>query len=130
MGGGDYIGGGDYETSLSSKVEQIAGGAASSQGAKGDDSNLQKSCPLLTFATPLNSVDPHVLSTIKVGDELLICEQAGSIVATDASGNVAGSITAVELAQLFACMEAGYRYVGVVENINGGTCLIRIRYRR
>ena len=85
---------------------------------------------MLTFATPLNSVDPHVLSTIKIGDELSIREQDGSIVATDAAGSIAGSITAVELAQLFACMEAGYRYIGVVESINGGTCLVRIRHRR
>ena len=129
MGGGSYIGGGDYEATLPSKVE-VGGGAAGSQGSNGDDSYLQKSCPLLTFATPLNSVDPHVLSTIKIGDELSICEQDGSIVATDAPGNIAGSITAVELAQLFACMEAGYRYIGVVESINGGTCLVRIRHRR
>lgn len=130
MGGGGYIGGGDYESSLSSEVERIGSGDAGFQGAKGNESDLQKSCPLLTFVTPLNSVDPQVLSTIKIGDELLIREHAGSIVATDVSGNIAGAITAVELAQLFACMEVGYRYVGIVESINGGTCLVRIRHRR
>lgn len=130
MGGGGYIGGGDYELSSSSNMGRLDSGATGFQGANGNDSNLQKSCPLLTFATPLNSVNPHVLSTLKIGDELLICEHAGSIVATDTAGNIAGAITAVELAQLFACMEAGYRYVGVVESINGGTCLVRIRHRR
>lgn len=125
MSGGGYMGGGDYDMGLSSKEGRVGSGGAVSHGT-----NLQKSCPMLTFATPLNSVNPKVLSTIKIGEELSISEHAGSIVAVNDAGNIAGAVTAVELAQLFACMEAGYRYVGVVESINGGTCLIRIRHRR
>lgn len=130
MGGGGYIGDVGYETGVASKAAPLGGKEAGSLGVASDNSNMKKACPLLTFVTPLNSVNPHSLGNITIGDELPICEHDGSIVAIDASGIVVGSITAIELAQLFACMEMGYQYVAEVESINGGTCLVRIRHRR
>ena len=122
MGGGGYIGDVGYETGVASKAAPLGGKEAGSLGVASDNSNMKKACPLLTFVTPLNSVNPHSLGNITIGDELPICEHA--------SGIVVGSITAIELAQLFACMEMGYQYVAEVESINGGTCLVRIRHRR
>ena len=130
MGGGGFSGGESFEglSALNRKHDVGLGSGANSAINDGHSYDLHASCPILTFSTPLNSVDPSVISGLKVGDKLGVDARNGSILAIAMDGRVAGSITAVQLAQLSACLDAGYRYVGIVERITGGTCMIRIMH--
>ena len=128
MGGGGFSGGESFDRNSALGRKHIVGLGSGTNSAfnDGHSGDLHASCPLLTFSTPLNSVDPSVISSLQVGDKLDIDAQDGSILAITMDGRFAGSITAIQLAQLSACMDAGYRYVGIVERITGGTCMIRI----
>lgn len=99
-------------------------------GVPNGASELALSCPILTFQTPLNSVDPTVLATLSVGDVLQIEERDGVVLALTDKGETVGSITAIELSTLLACLTAGYGYVGLVESINGGTCIVTIKHKK
>lgn len=130
MGGGGFLGGELFEgLSVQNRKHDVGlDSGVNTTINDGHTDDLHVSCPILTFSTPLNSVDPSVISGLKIGDKLVVDARNGSILAIAMDGRVAGSITAVQLAQLSACLDAGYRYVGVVEHITGGTCMIRIMH--
>lgn len=124
MGGGGYEG--STYHSNGGGISSGAGGARSLD----DDSDLKKSCPLLTFPTPLNSVNSEELAKLSEGSILTIEERDGIVVAVGPDGGIVGSITAAQLANLLACMAAGYEYIGVVNRIDGGSCLVTIKHRK
>lgn len=106
------------------------GSGISFGGVPNGASELARACPILTFQTPLNSVDPVVLATLSVGDVLQIEERNEVVLALTDKGETVGSVTAVELSTLLACLTAGYGYVGQIESINGGTCIVTIKHKK
>lgn len=121
------MGSGGYDDRTFHPLNVSGGGGF---GAASSSSDLAVSCPLLTFRTPLNSVDPKVLGVLSVGDELQIAERNGSVLAETDDGSIAGSITAPQLSNLLACIAGGYKYVAIVESIHGGTCIVQIKHRK
>ncbi len=78
--------------------------------------------------TVINSPNPAVLKTLKVGDVLQVTVDAKRVVkvVTD-SGDVAGSVTSARMLQLINCIEDGFTYVAIVKSIDGGRASVEIR---
>src|ERR1035437_6899779 len=89
-------------------------------------------CSSIIEHTILNSPDPKVLSKLKVNDQLQLEAKTdrGPLVAIDSSGNIAGSITSGILAQLLDCIKKGYKFIAIIEEMDGGKCKVEIRSSR
>jgi len=79
--------------------------------------------------TILNSPVAAVISSLKVGDILLIALETAprKRVVALAGGNVAGAITSPRLIDFIECIEAGVEYSAEVKAVSGGRVEIEIR---
>ena len=82
-------------------------------------------CEALSFTTPLNSPVPAVVKTLKKDDRLEVQKVVSPkgivrVEVVSPKGQVAGSITSVQLVQLISCIDGGHEYVAVVTNTPGG----------
>lgn len=83
---------------------------------------------------PLNSVQPNVVSQLRVDDILEVALVGASLVAMrpgagSQQGQIAGSLTPRSLADLLDCIGRGREYVAVVRQLRGGFCEVEIRPR-
>lgn len=110
-------------------------GSGSSSGRDNIDSGGggPDECGSLIVDTTLNSPVPAVVRTLKQGDRLRVevevsAMQVRTLVAKDASGQIAGSLTPPSLIRIITCMEGGYQYEAIVlENVAGGVVRVRIQ---
>lgn len=88
-------------------------------------------CAKLFEKTILNSPVPDVVSGLQPRDVLTVelRSQSGrkSLIATDAQGRIAGSLTPVSLPKIINCIETGFEFVAVVIEVRGGRCFVEIR---
>jgi hypothetical protein len=87
------------------------------------------SCEAVRTA-PLNSPQPAVVATLKVGDRLYVVLDMSSgrpvLQVRDATGAVAGSLTFLGHLALIDCISQGFSYEAVVLTISGGNIQLRI----
>ena len=104
----------------------MSGSSSDSGSPVGTSSSFD--CASIIERTILNSPNPAVLSSLNVGD-ILILELAsvrGPLYAKHNS-EIAGSITSAILAQLIQCINEGYQYIAIIQSITGGRCSVEIR---
>jgi hypothetical protein len=80
--------------------------------------------------TRLNSPDRTLLATMRVGDVLKLRLDNGPpvvLLAVDARGLTAGSVTSPMSPQLVQCMRRGRTYEAEVQALSGAICEIQIR---
>lgn len=87
-------------------------------------------CARLIFQATLNSPNPGVVGLLSVGDSLeVLLNPQGQGVTVEFNGEVAGAITAMQVAQLINCMNSGFLYQAIVLQIEGGRCVVRIEVK-
>lgn len=109
----------------------IPGGGVGGSGAGGG--GLPAECQLV-FETDLSGVDPEVLATIEVGDELtVVLHREGrylSAVCRNGAGRIAGSLANIEdLATLISCLQGNHRYVAYVREVGEHNCTVLVEPR-
>ena len=79
----------------------------------------------------LNSPVPEVVEKLKKSEVLQVTlSSIGSVQilqAVTAAGEIAGSLTPPRLPQIDECIGRGFVYVGIVQEIDGGSVRIEIR---
>ena len=84
-------------------------------------------CSRLSFQAIVNSPKPDVISHLTVGDALDVAlNPEGQGVVLERNGQLAGSIVGSHVAQLINCINSGFDYQAIVEQLNGGHCVVRI----
>lgn len=99
----------------------MSGGGGGGYGGptrQGSDCNIVE-------RVPLNSPQPAVVRTLKVGDVLDVEELNQALIARH-QGAIAGSLTPQRLLDLLDCIERGNVYVAVVCKVKGGLCEVEI----
>jgi len=86
-------------------------------------------CASLYDRTILNSPVPDVLSKLKKGGvlSLTLSSPKGPLLAVTDGGETAGSITSSKMVQLILCIEQGFRFIAIIQDIVGGRCDVLIR---
>jgi hypothetical protein len=115
-----------------------SGGGSSrvySEVGLGSGASTASVCGSLDIETILNSPNATVTRDLKRGAELdvdvLTKGQVTTLVAKDAQGQIAGSLTPPSLITIISCMEKGFRYVAIiVEDVDGGMIRVRIRGKK
>jgi len=85
----------------------------------------------LAFETPLNSPDRAVVQRLRPGErlrvELRTTNGVSLLLAVSESGDVAGSITSAQMAQIIVCIQDyGVQYTATVLRIVSGQCMVRV----
>ena len=113
-----YVGGGGTD----------AGGTGSGGGS---GSGGISECAKLIERTFVNSPAPTAVAALHVGDVLQVALQNVSGVQTlralDSSRATVGSLTPTRLPQIIECIEGGFEYVAVVQEISGARVKVEIR---
>jgi hypothetical protein len=106
-------------------------GRTHGDGGGGGGGEEQFNCLTLVERTYLNSAVPAVVAALAVGSELEVSlRQQGDtdvLLALDASGAVAGSLTPSRLPRFLSCIREGVRYVAVIQEKDGGRIRVEIR---
>ncbi len=119
MSGGSG-GGGDDPRPTSIKPKKKPGGDGG--GAVGPDPcDIDKK-------TILNSPNPAVLRTLRVGDflDVVIATQPRKILQAKKGVDTAGSITFPQMGQVIRCLEDGETFKAEVVSVSGGQCHVRV----
>jgi hypothetical protein len=110
-----------------------SGGGSGRIGVDGGGESSPGDCGSLVVETTLNSPVSAVVASLKKDDKLLVEVRVGSggvnsLVAKNAAGQIAGSLTPPSLIKILKCIENGFRYVAVVLNdVKGGVVRVRIQ---
>ena len=84
-------------------------------------------CGNLVFNAVINSPQPSVVGRLTIGESLLLALGPGSqSVIVLHNGDVAGSLTGTQVAQLINCLNSGFIYHAIVVSLNGGKCVVRV----
>jgi hypothetical protein len=86
-------------------------------------------CEKLSFQSVVNSPQPAVIMTLKVGFVLDVRLQTTPHVAVVVSykGNLAGALTGTKVAALINCLQNSYKFKADVMSITGGNCQVEVR---
>ena len=120
MSGGSGGGGGDWRPTPTPPPK--GGGGGGGKPPK-DPCNIVET-------TTLNSPNRAVVTTLRAGDLLTVVFQPGPpqrLVAEQAAGVVAGSITSPSMLQIIKCIGDGVVYEAEVLSIKGAICQVRIK---
>jgi len=96
-------------------------------GGNGEDGD-EDGCAITERAN-LNSPDATVVSTLQVGDPLLVELIDGNVprvIIKTATNQIAGSLTSRRLVTFIECIRSGYGYQATVLAISGGLVEIEI----
>lgn len=85
-------------------------------------------CSNTIIRTQLFSPDHKVVKEIIVGDhmDIQLINPKGPCVAIY-KGEIAGTIISRDLIQLINCIKNGFKFIGIVRNVTGGSCAITIK---
>lgn len=119
-GGGGSGGGDDFRPAPIKPTKKGRSGGGAGDGGS-DPCDIDKK-------TILNSPDPAILKTLKVGEVLKVEVASGArkILEAKKGGNVAGSVTFPEMGQVIECIESGEAFEAEVVSISGGQCQVRV----
>jgi hypothetical protein len=123
MGGS---GGGGAPTQPRGKSTRDQGGG----GTGSDPGEFKDICLTIQEDVRLESPKPEVLVGLKPGDVLDLLTNAGRppIKAVTSDGKTAGAVVTSSLETLLGCMNQGHTYIGTVQSIKGGMCIVRITH--
>lgn len=101
------------------------------RGPQGPD--VPPDCDTLDITVALSSLDPAVVATLTVGDEVAVCLEpdAGGghlVVVRDRTGGRIGTI-AEQLPNLLPCLQRGKVYAGEITRVDGGNVRTRVTAR-
>lgn len=96
-----------------------------------DSEEKGNSCLSLSFTTVLASVDPTVLTAVRVGEIYdVVAETEKGPVIVMVEGNRLGTILHLKDVQLLTCIFEGTDYQAKVLSIDGGECQVLISAKR
>jgi hypothetical protein len=117
-------GGGDWRPEPKAPVFEPKGDGGSGGGVEPGDPCV------IDEVTPLNSVSPAALRTVRPGtllDVVFVPGPPRRLIAQDSAGQIVGSITSRSMLQIIECIQSGRRYVAEVLGVQGGSCQVRVR---
>jgi hypothetical protein len=90
-----------------------------------------RSCEDLEFETALSSPQAGPVAQLHEGDELTVqldtSNDARKVVARNGEGEVVGTITSGDFANLLRCLQEGQPFVAEVISVDGGLVRVKIR---
>lgn len=106
----------------------MSGGGTSRDGGGfgGAGGSTEVPCSQLTFRARLQSPQPQVVTLLRSGDELDIVLTDDPAVQAISSHGLAGHIT-TRLPDLLRCINSGFAFVAVVDDVNGGSVEVTVR---
>jgi len=105
----------------------VSGGGTSRDGSGfGGSGPTSEPCDRLTFRARLQSPRPEVVPLLRSGDELDIVLTDDPAVQAISSHGLAGHIT-TRLPDLLRCINSGFAFVAVVDDVNGGNVEVTVR---
>ncbi len=95
---------------------------------EGGEEDAADPCDIVSV-TNLNSPNPSVIASLRMGDVLSVRLLAGPprILAATRGSQIAGSITSPEMPHIVACILRGVTYDADVLSVRGGICSVRVR---
>ena len=89
-------------------------------------------CDILRFETQIASPNPAIVSTLKIGDELLVSIASSSStqeiqVFTD-KGQLVGGLAAIKVQRLRECMLQNHAYKVKVLSVNSGQARVAVEH--
>lgn len=105
--------------------------SGSGGGGGGGGSSYPSPCESLRFDAQLTSPQAAVVSTLKVGEVLMIALanlKGQTVVQVLRSGQVAGGLTGPDAGRLRECLEDGHSYEATVLIVNGGQVRVRVAH--
>lgn len=109
------------------------GGGGRTDFGSGFGSGSPDECGSLSIETPLNSPNPDALKSLKKGVVLDVAvvttgTNRKSLIARDANGVTAGSLTPPSLVAIISCIEKGFQYgAKLLDTPSGGSLRVRIQ---
>lgn len=102
-------------------------GGGYSGGTPSDTPN-SRNCDEIDFISTLNSPQPLILATLKVGAilDIEIWPDNPDVIVAKFGDVIAGSITGKDGRKLLNCLQNGYQYQGEVISLIGAICDVRI----
>lgn len=84
-------------------------------------------CEDIAFSTKLASPNPDVIKSLKIGDFLeVLSDPSNGLRVYTQDGDLVGSLLTMFRNRLGTCLAQGYRYVGKVIKLSGGSCEIHV----
>lgn len=84
-------------------------------------------CEDVAFSTKLASPNPDVVKSLKIGDFLeVLSDHPNGLRVYTKDGDLVGSLLTTFRNRLGTCLAQGYRYVGKVIKLSGGSCEIYV----
>lgn len=105
------------------------GGGPTGGGLPPGEPGPELDCAVLHDRTILSSPVPSVLSKLKKDDvlSLHLSDPKGPLLVVTDEGEIAGSITSPKMVQLILCIEAGFSFIVIIQDIQGGRCDVLVR---
>lgn len=92
-------------------------------------SGSNNDCDSLDLEVRLSSVQVEALKVLKLGEELLIHYEDGSIIAKTIEGLTVGSLASGEVAFILECIKKGKKFAGIIIEIREGLCRINLNIK-
>lgn len=108
----------------------MSGGGGSGPSYYDTSSTATFDCSNLVERTYINSPIPSVVARLTLGARLdvqLVSGAGGPVLMAALSGTNVGSLTPPRLPQIISCIQQGFAYVAVVQQIDGGQVKVEIR---
>jgi hypothetical protein len=107
----------------------MSGGGGGSWSSGGGGYVPVNPCEELNVSVYLLSPNPRLISTIRIGEKFPVKfnEADGKLVLVTSKGDVIGSIVNLQTVQIIKCIGEGYTFIGIIKDLNGGTCEVIIR---
>lgn len=85
-------------------------------------------CERVNFRATINSPQPAVIASLKLGDSLDVALQTTptTVIVVLHDGLVAGSLAGTGVMQLISCIQNGFTYEATVVAINGANCTVQV----
>lgn len=106
-----------------------SGSGRRSEGSRGGSADEVNNCDNVNVVVSLSGPNEQVLRRLKLKSPIevvLVTMNGRSIVEAQAQGERVGTVTVSGLQKLIDCLQAGYKFKGVVEELDGGWCTVRV----
>jgi len=91
-----------------------------------------ESCENLEIVAHIASPVAKEIEKLVIGDNLIIkaLTNSGPVQVLSIKNNLIGNVLSKDVERLLSCLNGGTDYFGIVLNIDGGACLIKIKAGR